>query len=153
MKRLAFVAFCVAAVLSAAHAQDALSPSSDSPGATLGGTLGMQPLPARPTIGASSGNDVQRHRDFTGKPCLGVGGYARPHAVNPNLYDNVIVVVNTCPKRIAMQVCYYQSRDCIPVEVPGGERKEVILEPCRRRRISALNFVRNFKPRMRALTY
>jgi hypothetical protein len=127
MKRLAFVAFCVSAIFSLAHAQDALSPSSGSSGATVGGTLGIRPPAARPTFGASGGNDIQRHRDFTGKPCLGVGGYARSRTLTPNLYDNVIVVVNSCPQRIALQVCYYHSQDCIPVEVPGGERKEAIL--------------------------
>jgi hypothetical protein len=127
MKRITFVSFCIVAVFSVAHAQDALSPSSGSSSATVGGTLGIQPLPARPTFGASGGNDIQRHRDFTGKPCLAVGGYARSRTLTPNLYDNVIVVVNGCPQRIALQVCYYQSQDCIPVEVPGGERKEAIL--------------------------
>jgi hypothetical protein len=78
-------------------------------------------------FGASAGTELLRHRDFTGKPCLAVNAYARPHAVDPNLYDHVIIVVNTCPLQIAIQVCYYHSRDCLPVEIPGDERKEAIL--------------------------
>jgi hypothetical protein len=26
-----------------------------------------------------------------------------------------------------MRVCYYESQECIPMEIPGGERKEAIL--------------------------
>ena len=78
-------------------------------------------------FGASAGNEILRHRDFTGKPCLSVGGLARPHTVNPNLYDHVINVRNSCPQRIAITVCYFQSQDCIRMEIPGGESKEAIL--------------------------
>ncbi len=82
---------------------------------------------SRPTFGASAGTEVLRHRDFTGKPCLTVTGSARAHTVDPNLYDHVITAQNGCPQRIAMQVCYYRSHNCIAMEVPGGERKEAIL--------------------------
>ncbi len=88
--------------------------------------MGIPVTPA-PIFGASAGNEILRHRDFTGKPCLSVGGYARPHTVDRNLYDHVITVLNNCPRRIVMKVCYFQSQDCIPIEIPGGERKEAIL--------------------------
>jgi hypothetical protein len=110
-----------------ADAQTVAGPLGDSSAPTVGATRGISIPADRPVIGASGGNDVQRHRDFTGKPCLAVGGYARPHAIVPNLFDHVIIAVNTCPQRIAMRVCYYQSQDCIPMEIPGGERKEAIL--------------------------
>jgi hypothetical protein len=93
---------------------------------TVGGTL---PVPARvaPTFGSSNSTEILRHRDFAGKPCLTVVGFARPHIIDPNLYDHVINVRNDCPQRIAMQVCYYQTHDCIPIEIPGDQRKEAIL--------------------------
>jgi hypothetical protein len=47
--------------------------------------------------------------------------------MDPNLYDHVIAVRNNCPQRIAMQACYYRTHDCIPMEIPGGARKEAIL--------------------------
>ncbi len=93
----------------------------------VGGTLGPQRPGATPNFGASNGNDILRHRDYAGKPCLSVGAYARPHTVNPNLYDHVITVINNCPQRIAMQACYYRSPECIRIEIPGNERKEAVL--------------------------
>jgi hypothetical protein len=79
------------------------------------------------TFGASAGAAILRHRDFAGKPCLQVVGFARPHTIDPNLYDHVITATNHCPQRISMKVCYYQSEECIAMEVPGDESKEAIL--------------------------
>lgn len=93
-----------------------------------------------PVVGSSYGNtattrysnptdDPNRYRqtDSFGKLCLNIGGYGRPFATNPNLYDHVIVVVNNCPKRINFEVCYYQTHNCVNVEMPAQQRKEVIL--------------------------
>ena len=68
-----------------------------------------------------------RHRGPAGSPCLDVGGFARKHTVTSNLYDHVITVKNNCAQRLQIQVCYYNTQDCIPIEIPGGERKEAIL--------------------------
>ena len=80
-----------------------------------------------PTFGSSGNTDILRHRDATGKPCVSIGGFSRPHIINEHLYDHVIVGVNTCAQRIRVQVCYYNSTSCVPLEIPGGERREVIL--------------------------
>ena len=80
-----------------------------------------------PTIGASNGTEILRHRGPNGKPCLAVVGIARPHTVNPNLYDHVIRVTNSCAQRITIQACYYRSQHCIPIDIPGGERKDAII--------------------------
>ena len=90
----------------------------------IGGTNGIAPLP---NLRPSNPSEVLRHRDFAGKPCLAIGAFARPHTVDLNLYDHVISVHNNCPQRIALQVCYYETRDCISMEIPGGEHKEAIL--------------------------
>lgn len=96
---------------------------------------------SRPTVGSSGtpnpgvlpgfqengSHETPRHMDSTGKPCLMVVGFVRPQTADPNLYDDVIEVENNCPQRIALQVCYYQSGDCIPMGVPGDDRKEAIL--------------------------
>ena len=79
------------------------------------------------SLAASSGNEILRHRGPTGSPCLTVGGLARPHAANPKVYDHVIAAKNSCAQRITLTVCYYRSQDCVPMEVPGGERKEAVL--------------------------
>ena len=91
------------------------------------GSVGV-PAPASPaTFGASTGTETLRHRGPTGDPCLEVGGFTRPHTTVPNLYDHVIAVKNNCAQRISIQVCYYNTDNCLPVEIPGGERKEAIL--------------------------
>jgi hypothetical protein len=91
------------------------------------GGVGLR-VPTEPlTFGASAGTEILRHRSPAGVPCLTVGGLARPHTLSPNVYDHVISVKNSCPQRITMQVCYYKSQDCVPMEIPGGERKEAVL--------------------------
>ena len=80
-----------------------------------------------PTFGASAGTEILRHRGPTGKTCLAIAGYARPHTTNPKLYDHVINVTNSCAQRIALRICYYRSQECISVEIPGNEHKEAIL--------------------------
>jgi hypothetical protein len=88
---------------------------------------GVGPLAAPPPISSSQNTDILRHRDPAGKPCLLVQGMARPHTINPNLFDHVIVAANGCAQLIKMQVCYYRTRQCIPMEVPGKGRREAVL--------------------------
>lgn len=127
MNRVVLIFAGLAALSCSASAQSGMSPFGSSRG-TLGATPGVR-IPASPPsmFGASANSQVLRHRDFTGRPCLDVSGYAEAHRINPNLYDHVITVVNHCPQRIAINVCYYQSQDCIPMEIPGDARKEAVL--------------------------
>jgi hypothetical protein len=130
MTQIALVLFFLAGICGPALAQN--SSSTLGGGATVGGTFGKPPTNgsggfAPMPFGSSAGDTILRHRDFTGKPCLEVTGFARPHTINPNLYDHVITAVNSCPQRITIQVCYYQSQDCIPVDIAGDERKQAIL--------------------------
>jgi hypothetical protein len=124
--RAALAILCLAPIASSAWSQSDL-PQYGNPSRAVPGGVGV-PAPAqKPTFGASNGTEILRHRGPTGSPCLAVGGFARPHVVNPNLYDHVIVATNNCPQRLAMRVCYYNTQDCISMEVPGNERKEAIL--------------------------
>lgn len=92
----------------------------------VGGTY--QPRAAdKPMIGSSGGQEILRHRDFAGKPCLTLGGYARAFTTNANLFDHVVAIENGCPKAIKLQLCYHKTNECLPVEVPGYGRKEAIL--------------------------
>lgn len=127
MFRSALVVAWLCVTGGAASAQSGMGPFDNS-SPVVGATPGLQ-LPATPPpmFGASADTQVLRHRDFTGRPCLDVNGYAEPHTIDPNLYDHVITVVNHCPRRIAIDVCYYQSQDCIPMEIPGDQRKEAVL--------------------------
>ena len=112
-----------------ASAQDASTPFEKPSRPTIGGTGGSVSKPGlqAPSFGPRGGTEILRHRDFAGKPCLTVQGNARPHIIDRNLYDHVITASNACPQRIAIRVCYYRTDDCIPMEIPGGERKEAIL--------------------------
>ena len=114
------------AVASSVLAQSGTSLFEKSSRPVFGATGGV-PAPTEAPIGASRGDEILRHIDFAGKPCLAVSGLARGHTINPNLYDHIIVAINSCPQRIAMQACYYDTQDCIRMEIPGGERKEAIL--------------------------
>ena len=109
MMRVALVCVWLAAIACSAAAQSGANPF------------------AAPTIGPSQGADILRHRGPTGNPCLAVSGSARRHVANSRVYDHVITVTNSCAIRINIQVCYYKSQDCVPMEIPGGERKEAIL--------------------------
>jgi hypothetical protein len=110
-----------------ALAQSNLPLSGESSHPTLGGTQGMHIPAETPTFGSSGNTDILRHRDATGKPCVSIGGFSRPHIINPHLYDHVIVGINTCAQRIRVEVCYYNSTNCVPLEVAGGERRQVML--------------------------
>jgi len=121
MIRVVVALIALAAISAPASAQDETSRP------TLGGVGVRAPTEVGPTFGPSSSNEILRHRSPIGIPCLAVSGFARPHVVNPNVYDHVIAAKNSCPQRITIKVCYYKSLDCIPMEVPGGERKEAVL--------------------------
>jgi hypothetical protein len=125
MRRIASVWIVLSLNSSAALAQGASNPF-DTSRPSVGGTL---PNSDRrlPGFEASGSTEVLRHRSVLGKPCLLVLGEARPHTIDPNLYDHVIVAVNGCPQRITLRACYYQTDNCTTMEVPGNERKEAIL--------------------------
>jgi hypothetical protein len=123
--RLAMIGLVVFAY--SAFAQNEMTPADRSSSSTMVGTGMMQSRVDIPSFGASADTKTLRHKDFTGAPCLQVSGYARAHLIDKNLFDHVVTVQNNCPQRIALSVCYYHSQECVPVEVPGHERKETIL--------------------------
>jgi hypothetical protein len=92
-----------------------------------GASNALDPLRPLPNFEASGSTEVLRHRSPLGTPCLGVLGNSRPHTTNPNLYDHVVIVTNSCAQRIALRVCYYGTDECVAMEVPGNERREAVL--------------------------
>jgi len=68
--------------------------STDSPllrsQSMVGGTMSMP----QHLIRGSQNTDVLRHRDLNGKPCLDIGGYARPLSSTSKLFDHVIAANN-----------------------------------------------------------
>lgn len=82
---------------------------------------------SNPSVNSTAGSNLYRHQDIYGNSCLVVSGYGRPFITNPNLYDHVVVAVNKCPKPITIEACYFQTRNCVTIDVSGSQRKEAIL--------------------------
>jgi hypothetical protein len=93
----------------------------------VGGTAGLGTLPPPKIITGSQDLEIMRHRNFTGKACLEIGGYARPLQTDSRVLDHIIVANSICPQPLKVQVCYFGSRECIEIQVPGYGRKEAIL--------------------------
>ena len=125
MFRIIVAAVCLVGVGCSASAQsigdDSQSPAKPSFAGINGSSDYLQ------TFKPSSAGEILRHRDFAGQPCLIFEGFARPHTINPNLYDDVVAITNNCPRHISVRLCYTGNDDCISVDVPGSERKEAIL--------------------------
>jgi hypothetical protein len=88
---------------------------------------GNQPPSGDTLLNSTDNMTAKRHMGPTGKPCITVIGDARPQMINPQIFDHIIDATNTCPRKIKLNVCYYHSQDCIPVEVPPYSYKEAVL--------------------------
>ena len=76
----------------------------------------------------STDNSVMKvHKGPTGKACITVIGDARPQAVNPQIYNHLVIATNTCGQNIKLKVCYYQSDHCVSVNVSPHSDKEAML--------------------------
>jgi hypothetical protein len=106
-----------------AVAQGLTSPPGNGSTPVLGGAGGVRP----PILNGTQNAAAKKHLGPTGKPCLTVLGYAQPQTINPDIFDHMISASNDCSQPIKMQVCYYQTQQCIPVGVPAYGRKEVVL--------------------------
>jgi len=92
-----------------------------------GGASGLA-APAQPPVLLGEEDRVaKRHYGPTGKACLTVHGEADPQTINPTIFEHVIMADNSCSQFIKMQVCYYKSEHCVPMEVPAYARKQVVL--------------------------
>jgi hypothetical protein len=67
------------------------------------------------------------HTSLSGKPCLSVASTSKSQKINPDIYDHLISITNSCPMRIKVRVCYYRSEHCVLMEVPSYERREEVL--------------------------
>jgi hypothetical protein len=93
----------------------------------VGGTGGLRPPSKLPLLEGSQDAAVKVHLDAVGKPCLSVKGEAKSQTINPNIFNHLIIVSSNCSLTIKLQVCYYHTRDCTLVAVPGYARKEATL--------------------------
>jgi hypothetical protein len=111
--------------MSAAGAQGLTRPSSTESAPIVGG-VGVRPPAIGPAVTGSE-NQARRHLDPMGKPCVVVNGISRPLTTNPKVFNHVIVATNGCGQVIKLQVCYYKSQSCMPVQLAGYSRKEAVL--------------------------
>ena len=93
----------------------------------VGGSRGLPPPRQLPRLSGSQDMGAKLHRNPTGQPCLTVNGFSRAQAINPKIFTHTIFASNGCSQPIKMQVCYYKSQHCVPVDVPGYGRKEAVL--------------------------
>jgi hypothetical protein len=92
-------------------------------GPAFGQTLVPQPNSIFPTPSDLN----RRHMDPTGKPCLKIGGYTKPELINPDIFEHMVGVTNSCGQNIKLKVCYYKTQDCIDVNAPPWGSKESVL--------------------------
>jgi hypothetical protein len=78
-------------------------------------------------ITGQSGHSGKSHTSSSGKPCLSVAGSSKAQRINPDIYDHLISITNSCPMRIKVRVCYYQSDHCVSMDIPSYERREEVL--------------------------
>jgi len=93
---------------------------------SLGGS-GVRAPAGLPILNGTQNVKAKMHLGPTGKQCLTVLGYAKQQIINPNIFSHMIMASNDCSQLIKAQVCYYQSKQCVPLDVPAYGRKEVLL--------------------------
>jgi hypothetical protein len=110
-----------------ATGEPALAQSSGGTSQPTYGGAGLSAPTQPPVLLGEEDRAAKRHTGPTGKPCLSVSGGANAETINPNIFEHVVVADNSCGQLIKMQVCYYKSEHCIPLDVPAYARKQVVL--------------------------
>jgi hypothetical protein len=64
------------------------------------------------------------HVNPYGKMCLTVTPQAKSQAINPAIYDHILVLNNTCAQRIRIRACYYKTTNCTTMSVAGYRREQ-----------------------------
>jgi hypothetical protein len=84
---------------------------------------------AQASLGLAPTDDVtaKKHMGPTGRPCISVAGYSIPHALDKQVFDNMIEATNACSQVIKLKVCYYHSDRCVDVDAPAYSRKGATL--------------------------
>lgn len=70
---------------------------------------------------------AKKHMGPTGRPCINVAGYSKPHVLDKQVFDNVIAATNACSQIIKLKICYYHSDRCVDVDAPAYSKKEATL--------------------------
>lgn len=124
--------FCaiLAGILAALFAVTGAYAQVDRPGLSGGAVVGSSPgygtEQRRPSSRFGSSQTPMRHLGSDGKACVYVLGQARPQAINPNLYEHVLIVNNGCGLPVKLRVCYYGTESCNDVSIAAFTRRQEI---------------------------
>ena len=88
---------------------------------------GIQERPKATLQAPPEQSGVNIIRDPLNRPCLEYEAIARPHVVNPTVFDHLVSVKNNCPRQIKVKICYYGSEKCNEIRVAGYARQDAIL--------------------------
>jgi hypothetical protein len=83
-----------------------------SGGSVIGATPGISTDVVSPTVRFGSSQIPQRHMDSNGRPCIYVLGEAKPQVINPTLYDQVLIIHNSCSVPVKLRACYFGTEKC-----------------------------------------
>lgn len=95
-----------------------------------------------PIVGSTGGLSVpsnkfdmsskpKQHQTPAGKACVTIHGFSNRQIVNPDMFENILIIGNECSKAIGLSLCYLQSEKCISTTIgPYGRRQQVLgLQP------------------------
>jgi hypothetical protein len=88
---------------------------------TVGGTVGIDDNPSQTF---QSDFAPSRHMDATNKPCLRVSPLFKKQGLNPNLYDQILLLDNQCSQAIKIRACYYKSSSCTVMRIGAYQRQQ-----------------------------
>jgi hypothetical protein len=126
MSRIALLTLILLVATGQLASGQSLTKPGDVP-PVVGGAGGLRPPERSRVLGGTPNATAKVHLAPTGKPCVHVDGYSKAQTLNPNIFDHFISATNTCSLRIKLQVCYYKTQHCIPVEIGAYDRKEAVL--------------------------
>jgi hypothetical protein len=91
------------------------------------GSSGVSVPLQSPTKSWNEGQGPRQHMGPVGKPCVTVGGVARPQNINPHIFEHVLTANNSCSRIIKLLICYFQSDRCIGMTVPSFTHTDTVL--------------------------
>jgi hypothetical protein len=126
---------------------NAQQPSDARPGRPIEGSTGGLYLPnqSQSSVQPDLHPSIRMHKDSRGKSCVTVAAYSRPKTdfrkifgghdtsaseqtdIKSKIYEHIISAQNRCGQTIKLKVCYYESQNCVSLDVPGYDRQEASL--------------------------
>ena len=97
-----------------------------SGGAIVGSTPGFTSDLRPPSARFGSSQTPKLHIGTNGKPCIYVVGQARAQTINPNVFEHVLILNNSCGLPIKLRICYYGTETCNDASIAAFARRQEI---------------------------